>query len=174
DRRASFPGTAGDVEDDAVGAAKLEFGMRAGWHLACPLDAGRAHRLELAGPFLGVVDHHAEVVDADVVDARAELVGRGLEDRKVERTVGEKNAGRARRLVRLVGIEAEAAQLTEAERLLVELGGLARMIAGERDVADLQHVGSLSLGATACGFGSRLAGSAGSAKAPWGGGTHPT
>jgi hypothetical protein len=40
---------------------------------------------------------------------------------------------------RLVGIEPEAPDLAEAEGFLVELGGLAGVIAGERDVADLQH-----------------------------------
>src|SRR5262249_47158225 len=68
-----------------------------------------------------------------------------LKNRDFPRPVREKAPRRARRLVRLVGVEPEPPQLLEAERFLVEFGRLARMIAGERDVTDLHHSPALSL-----------------------------
>ena len=81
------------------------------------------------------------MMDADEINALAELVGGEFQDRKVQDAVSEEDARGPWRLVRLVGVEAEAPELAKAEGLLVELRGFSRMVAGKCDVSNLEHVG---------------------------------
>ncbi len=86
---------------------------------------------ELLREFLDVLDQDAEMVDAAIVDALAELVGLELEDRHVKRAVGQEHA---------VGEHAVgAADLDEIEGLLVELGHRLRVLGGDRDMAQFRH-----------------------------------
>ena len=107
DRLAAFPFVPGDVEHHAIRTAEFVFRVRAGRHRL--MQARRAHGFELLRPFLDVVDHDAEMMDADIVDALAKLVVGEFQDRDVEDAVGQKHAGRPRRFIRLVRDQARSA-----------------------------------------------------------------
>src|SRR5947209_3783217 len=134
------PGVLRDVEDGPVGAAEL--GLEERVRLADILlhEAGRAHLLELLHVGVEIVDEDAEMMDADIVEPLPELVDvLELEDREIERPVAQVVAPGDP----LVAVAAAgAADLLEVERLLVELGGLVRVVRRQRDVTDLRHPSS--------------------------------
>src|SRR5262245_50908318 len=133
------PRAIADIEYHAVRTAEFDFEMRPRWNLVLADDAGSAERLELGSPCVHVVHDHAEMMDAEKSFGHGQIIRRHLQDGEVDGAVGEKHARRARCMLRAGRIQAESIQLLELERLLEEFGGLAGMVARDRDVPDLRH-----------------------------------
>src|SRR5215469_3707369 len=112
-----------DVEHHAVGSAELGLEEHILEALGPAHETVGAERFEFLDPVFEIIgDLDAEMMQADIVEAAAELVDiLELEDRQVERAVAQIDAvGDLFRIVALLG----ARDLAEAEALLVELGGL--------------------------------------------------
>src|SRR3954451_1492262 len=83
-------------------------------------------------------------MDALIVQPDPGLVLGELEDRHAEVAVGQNHGARARRGIGILRIEAMAGDFAETECLLVEISGLAGMVACNGDVPDLRHDASSS------------------------------
>src|SRR5690349_22552749 len=80
-RRSAAPAMLGDVEQDAFGAVEFLLEIPGLMALLTLVDVVLgAEALELFREFLDILDQHAEMVDAAVIDALAELVGLELQD----------------------------------------------------------------------------------------------
>ena len=123
----------GDVEQDVFGAVEFLFEIPGLVALLALVDVVLgAEAFELLREFLDILDQHAEMMDAAEIHPLAELVALELEDRHVERAVGQEHA---------VGEHAvRAADLDKVEGLFVERGHRLRVLGGDRDVAQLGHV----------------------------------
>ncbi len=122
----------GDVEQHALGAVELLFEIAGLMTLLALVDVVLgAEAFELLREFLDILDQDAEMVNAPVIDALAELVGLEFQDRHVERAVRQEHA---------VGEHAVgAADLDEIEGVLIEIRHRLRVFGGDRDMAQLRH-----------------------------------
>ena len=118
----------GDVEDDAVEVGVLHLvAVRVVRIAHDPGGAGVAHDLALLDH---VIDPEADVVDADIVLAGAlrGLVALEVQDGEVDHAVGQEHALGQRAV--------ELGDFLQADGLLVEFGGLPRILDAQRDVTD--------------------------------------
>src|SRR5215831_1652639 len=132
ERLGAGPGVFGNVEQYALGTVEflLEIPRLRVDLVAVDVMFG-AEAFEPLGKFVDVPDQHAEMVNAAVVEALAQLVGLEFEDRHVERAVTQEDA---------VGEHTvRPSDLLEVECLLVEIGHLLRVLRGNGDVTQLGH-----------------------------------
>src|ERR1700751_552825 len=120
----------GDIEEDALGAVELDleaaYSVRALVHVVFAAQA-----LELLGNLVDVLDQDAEMMQAGIVEALADLVGLEPKDRQVDRPVAQMVA---------VGERSVAlADLSEIKRLLVKLSHRVGIFGGDGDVTKLGH-----------------------------------
>src|SRR6266851_830008 len=137
-RLGAGPGMLGNIEEDAFRAVEFLFeisGVRL--LLIAVAVVLRAKTLELLREFGDVLDQHAKMMDAAVVETLAELVGLEFEDRHVEGAVAEEHAVREHPV--------RPTDLLEVERLLVEFSHLLRVFRGNGDVTQLGHANLLAL-----------------------------
>src|SRR3954462_3607741 len=87
---------------------------------------------ELVAGLIEILDREAEMVDAAEIRPVRTHVERALvlvvEDRQIDMAVGEEH-----------GAVRAAAQFLEAERFLIELGDLRRLLGRQRDMPDACH-----------------------------------
>src|SRR5580698_10006079 len=131
-RLGAGPAMLGDIEQHTLGAVEFLLEI-AGLMPVLPLVdvVLGAHALELFFERLDVFDQHAEMMQAAIIHALAELVGLELQDRHVERAVAEEHA--------IGQIAVRPADFLEVEGLLVELGHRLGIFGGDRDVTELGH-----------------------------------
>src|SRR6516162_5289947 len=88
ERLGAGPGMFGDIEEDALGA--IEFDLEPADPVGTLVHVmPAAQSLELLCGLSDVFDENAEMVQAGVVEALAELVGLEAQDRQVDRPVAE-------------------------------------------------------------------------------------
>src|SRR5262249_50262502 len=135
------------IENNPVRSPEFRLEKDAAHARIGPHEARRAHFLELLDIAVEIVDQHAEMMDADIVEPFAELIDiLEFEYGEVQRAVAEIDApGDAARIIWIAG----AADLLEVESPLIELGGLDRIVGRERDMANLGHGPALP-GAVLC------------------------
>ena len=122
----------GDVEQHVLGAVEFLLEIAGLMALLALVDVMLgAEAFELLREFLDILDQNAEMVNAPVIDALAELVGLEFEDRHVERAVRQEHA---------VGEHpVGTADLDEIECVLIEIRHRLRVFGGDRDMAQLGH-----------------------------------
>src|SRR5688572_6857794 len=122
------PAVRGDVEDDAVEVGVLD--LVAVRIVRIAHDPGRADVARDLALLDHVVDPEADMVDADEVHAGAlrGLVALEVEDGEVDHAVGQEHALGQRAV--------ELHDFLQPDRLLVEFGGLPRILYAESDVTN--------------------------------------
>src|ERR1700730_772532 len=132
-RLGAAPGMLGDVEEHTFGA--VEFDLETAEPVAVLVHVMlAAQALELLGGFVDVLDQDAEMVQAGVIQALAELVGLEPQDRQVDRAVAQMMPISERPIVRADDLEVES--------LYIEIGHRVRILGGDGNVTKLGHRGS--------------------------------
>src|SRR5260370_36182526 len=121
----------GDVEEHAFRAVELD--LETADPVARLVHVMRAAQcFALLRELLDIVDADAEMMQAGIVEAFADLIGLEPQDRQIDGPVAQVIAVSERP----VGL----ADLLEVERLLVELGHRIGILGGDGDVTQLGHI----------------------------------
>src|SRR5271155_2695667 len=132
ERLGACPAVFGDVKEDVLGAVELLLEIPGLMPTLALVDVMlRAEAFEPLGKLVDILDEHAEMVDAAVVHALAELIGLEFEDRHVERAVAQEHA---------IGEHTiRPADFLEIKGLLVKFGHCFGVFGGDGDMAQLGH-----------------------------------